>query len=369
MSNLVDDALRAFNDTKEYPTHTLTDRRTGKERCCNMGNTILRSDALAALDWHTEHALDRLIQEALKFAMHSKHPGRLCKEDVQSALEVEGHEQIYGGLIDESRAPPVKLADYGPWYFEEPPTLVCVERHWLAIEGIQPNIPQNPPLMEIARFSEGALPLIPEAKKCKLELCSHEDEDEDVPEDEVQKLYDVTTSIVLSPSDDERDVGSLEPMLENFFKQKAARQLEERVTNFLSEQVKKNLSHARLLERLVVFMDKFVLAPSVKASSHASKFIPALLSCIITKNIGGADGSSHLEIRSRAANVLSNMCKKSGSKENRKIIKTLLHTLEDPKKSIPACYGAIIALHSIDTKTTSLYLSVVNNALIIVENI
>lgn len=362
MTDLVDGALRAFNDAKEYPTHTLTNKKTGTERCCNMGNVIINSEALAHLDWSTERALDRLIQEALKFATHSKHPGKLYKDDVQCALAVECHNQIYGTLRDETRDTPTKLKDYGSWYFEEPPTLVCVERHWLAIEGVQPSIPQNPPMMEIARFSEGALPLIPEAKKCKLELSLQEKEEVCVPEDEVQKLYDVTTAAVLSPPGgrDERDIGSLELMLENFFKQKAARQLEGKVTDFLSDQVKKNLSNAPLLERLVVFMDKFVLAPSASANSHASKFIPALLSCIITKNIGGADGCSHFEIRSRAAKVLSNMCKKNGQKENKKIIKTLLHTLEDPQKSLPAYYGAMVALYSIDTKTTLLYLSVVN---------
>ena len=364
MSDLVDGALTSYNESQECPTRTVTDKNTGKARCCNLGDKIFLPDSLVIFDWSTEYTLDHLIQEALKFATHSKRPGELRKEDVQKALEVDCYDPLCSTWLSEKSDMPVPLKNYVS-YPEEPPTLVCVERHWLAIEGVQPNVPQNPSIMFIARHSEGALPLIPEAKKCKLELISYGDDDDvSVPDDEAQRLYDVTVDAVLNTSDDDRSIDTLGTLLENFFKQKAAQRLEDKVTEFISDQVKRNLGSPRLLERLVVFMDKYVLSQNMNVGKHADKFIPPLLSCIVTKNIGGNDGSSHFEIRSSAAKVLSNLCRKNGPKENKKIIKTLTHILEDPKRVLPACYGALVALHSIEIKALSLSLSYVHTKLL-----
>lgn len=107
------------------------------------------------LNWHC------LIhsQEASKFMRHSKRT-KLSVDDINAALRVKNVEPLYGYTCGEAPKFRKTTVNANDIYFDDDeevdfdsvlnkplpkiPLDVTFTAHWLAIEGVQPAIPQNP---------------------------------------------------------------------------------------------------------------------------------------------------------------------------------------------------------------------------------
>lgn len=138
----------------------------------SVGISNLSQNVSSKLAQDVEYRLNQIILEAIKFMRHSKRT-HLTVSDISYALRVLDVEPLYG--YDTNRKVKFGAASLGPgqpvYYLDEEevdfeklinaplprvPREVSITAHWMAIEGVQPAIPQNPSQVEAGR--QGADP-------------------------------------------------------------------------------------------------------------------------------------------------------------------------------------------------------------------
>ena len=133
----------------------------------SVGIAHLKDDVADALAPDIEYRLRDLVQEALKFAKHGRRE-TLTTEDINYALRLRNCEPLYGfaGNVEPRFC---RALTPGVFYLEDPelnladllaepmppmPIEPSFTTHWLAINGVQPDIPQNPNADDIAAASK-----------------------------------------------------------------------------------------------------------------------------------------------------------------------------------------------------------------------
>ena len=133
-----------------------------------VGIEALPDEVARALAPDVEYRLREVIQDALKFARHSKRSA-ISTEDVNASLRLRDVEPLYGFPAGAGPVPFREVPGQPELFFQEqkelqlkdvlaaklprPPVAVNVVPHWLAVEGVQPVIPENPnPDPERARW-------------------------------------------------------------------------------------------------------------------------------------------------------------------------------------------------------------------------
>lgn len=131
-----------------------------------QGISNLKDEVADALAPDVEYRLRDLVQEAIKFMKHGRRE-TLTTEDVNYALQLRNCEPLYGFI---SPDPPrfCRAVQAGVYYLEDPelnlsdtlaeplprvPLEPSFSTHWLAVNGVQPSIPQNPGEEDIAAAS------------------------------------------------------------------------------------------------------------------------------------------------------------------------------------------------------------------------
>ena len=125
----------------------------------HVGIESLADEVARALAPDVEYRLREVIQDACKFMRQSKRT-ELSTEDVNSSLIMRRCEPLYGfpagaGPIPFQEVPghpelyipvnkEIDLKDILAAKLPRPPIAVNVVPHWLAVEGVQPLIPENP---------------------------------------------------------------------------------------------------------------------------------------------------------------------------------------------------------------------------------
>ena len=124
-----------------------------------VGIEALPDEVARALAPDAEYRLREVIQDALKFARHSKR-STISTEDVNASLRLRDVEPLYGFPAGAGPVPFREVPGQPELFFQEqkeltlkdvlaaklprPPVAVNVVPHWLAVEGVQPLIPENP---------------------------------------------------------------------------------------------------------------------------------------------------------------------------------------------------------------------------------
>jgi len=129
-----------------------------------MGESVgvgnINDDGAVKLSEDLEYRLKEVIQEAIKFMYHSKRQKLTCA-DIDRALNVKNVEPLYG--FDTMEYVPFRHTSGGGkdlYYPDEKevelldlvgaplpkiPSDVTIRAHWLAVDGVQPVVPENPP--------------------------------------------------------------------------------------------------------------------------------------------------------------------------------------------------------------------------------
>ncbi|GAA5859194.1 hypothetical protein JCM1840_003795 [Sporobolomyces johnsonii] len=135
----------------------------------SVGIANLPDDVAAALAGDVEYRLWELIEESIKFMRHSRRT-KLKVDDVDHALRVRNLEPLWGFNSSTQHLPFKKtVTATGTVYHVEDdeidltkviktevpsvPRDISFTAHWLAIEGVQPLIKENPSPAELAKFA------------------------------------------------------------------------------------------------------------------------------------------------------------------------------------------------------------------------
>ncbi|XP_030929260.1 transcription initiation factor TFIID subunit 6 isoform X1 [Quercus lobata] len=319
----------------------------------SIGINNLSPDVALALAPDVEYRMREIMQEAVKCMRHSKRT-TLTAEDVDGALNLRNVEPIYGfasgGPLRFKRAighrdlfyiddKDVDLKDVIEAPLPKAPLDAAVLCHWLAIEGIQPAIPENASVEVITAPSN---------------VKDYEQKDDGLPVDiklpvkhilsrELQLYFDKITELTMSRSDSvlfkqalvslATDSG-LHPLVPYF-------------TYFIADEVSRGLSDYSLLFALMRVVRSLLQNPHIHIEPYLHQLMPSVVTCLVAKRLGNRFADDHWELRDFTANLVASICKRFGHVYNNlqtRLTKTLLNAFLDPKRSLTQQYGAIQGL-------------------------
>lgn len=279
----------------------------------------MQTTAKSALSSLVEEHLRLLIREAISVQRHAKRARfhlttendgvlrkRLHAEDINLALQWRGSEKLYAtGTVVPTMEDSNRKVDLNAYITSEmqvkPPSEVGLTMHWLAVDGNQPNIPQNPP-------QQGAI--------------VHRIIDDDVnPEgirvrqllprllsEELQLYFTRITTAVeqggMSPEDRHSQ--------DNAFVKVAHDTGLQELVPFFVRYISKNLyeslgapDHCRMLIRLT---RSLLLNPHLHLELHLHQLLPALVTCVVAKKLAKNRVDNHWTLRQEAATTLWQAC-------------------------------------------------------------
>uniref|UniRef100_A0A5B7BTL0 TATA box binding protein associated factor (TAF) histone-like fold domain-containing protein n=1 Tax=Davidia involucrata TaxID=16924 RepID=A0A5B7BTL0_DAVIN len=319
----------------------------------SIGINNLSPDVALALAPDVEYRMREIMQEAMKCMRHSKRT-MLTTDDVDSALNLRNVEPIYGFASGDPLRFRRAVGHKDLFYIDDKdvdfkdvieaplpkaPLDTSIVCHWLAIEGVQPAIPENAPVEVITAPSD--------SKKT-------EPKDDGLPVDiklpvkhvlsrELQLYFDKITELAVSRSDSvlfkealvslATDSG-LHPLVPYF-------------TCFIADEVSRGLSDFPLLFALMRVVSSLLQNPHIHIEPYLHQLMPSVVTCLVAKRLGNRFADNHWELRDFTANLVASICKRFGHVYNNlqtRLTKTLLHAFLDPKRALTQHYGAIQGL-------------------------
>ncbi|KAL0000710.1 hypothetical protein SO802_014491 [Lithocarpus litseifolius] len=314
----------------------------------SIGITNLSPEVALALAPDVEYRVREIMQEAIKCMRHSRRTS-LTADDVDSALKLRNVEPIYGFTsgdplrfkraaghkdlfyIDDKD---VEFKDVFEAPLAKAPLDTSVNTHWLAIEGVQPAIPENA-LVEVpsdgkkSEYTEVLIDLkLPVKHVLSGELRLYF---KHITELTVNKPGSVLfKEALVSLATD----SGLHPLVPYFI-------------YFIADEVTRNLNDFPLLFALMRVVRSLLRNPHIHIDPYLHQLMPSVITCLVAKRLGNRSSDNHWELRNFTANIVASICKRFGHAYYNlqpRVTRTLLHAFLDPTKALPQHYGAIQGL-------------------------
>lgn len=338
----------------------------------SRGMPEIEDEDLKILAQDLEYRLKELAQEASKFMIAAKR-SKMIIEDINHALISKKIEPLLG--YDANGSLIFKMIPGSNLYYvpdEENdleailnsplpkiPQKPVVSKHWLAIEGVQPQIPQNP--LPVEKMPEIRKDDSLSEMKEDLEIRNHM---KHLLSKELQMYYE---KIVYFLKDKEGDV---EIALECLQKESGIQQLIPYFLHFFNEEILKNLRNAPYLIVLVRAYESLIMNKLIFIEPYMHQMLPFLLTCVVGKSIGidnekedvytqneevvfEEEKQTPLAVRRRASKTIRHIYDTYSTAYTTlapRILNTLLKTWADFQKSPEAHYGAIYCLCNLGEK-------------------
>ncbi|EYU27392.1 hypothetical protein ABFS82_13G163100 [Erythranthe guttata] len=325
----------------------------------SIGITNLSPDVLPALAADVEYRIREIMQEAIKCMRHSRRT-TLTTDDVDSALGLRNVEPIYGFASGDPLRFKRAAGHKDLFYIEEKdvefkevieaplpkaPLDTAVVTHWLAIEGVQPAIPENPPPEALQMLS-----LPSDNRKTEVK-------EDGVPVDiklpikhvlsrELQLYFEKITELTVSRSES----GLFKAALSSLATDSGIHPLVPYFTFFVADEVSRNLNNYSLLYALMRLVWSLLQNPHIHIEPYLHQLMPSVMTCLVAKRLGNKLSDNHWYLRNFTANLVASICKRFGHVYHNlqpRVTKTLLHAFLDPSKALPQHYGAIQGLASL----------------------
>ncbi|KAG8365119.1 hypothetical protein BUALT_Bualt18G0071200 [Buddleja alternifolia] len=322
----------------------------------SIGITNLSPDVLPALAADVEYRVREIMQEAIKCMRHSRRT-TLTTDDVDSALGLRNVEPIYGFASGDPLRFKRAAGHKDLFYIEEKdvdfkevieaplpkaPLDTAVVAHWLAIEGVQPAIPENPPPEALqalsmpsdnrkSEYKEDGLPV-----DIKLPV-------KHVLSRELQLYFEKITELTVSRSESPLFKAALASLATD----SGLHPLVPYFTFFVADEVSRNLNNFSLLFALMRLIWSLLQNPHIHVEPYLHQLMPSVMTCLVAKRLGNKFSDNHWDLRNFTANLVATICKRFGHVYHNlqpRVTRTLLHAFLDPSKALPQHYGAIQGL-------------------------
>ncbi|KAL8814444.1 MAG: hypothetical protein Q9223_006329 [Gallowayella weberi] len=335
----------------------------------SIGIASLNDDVLQGLSSDIEYRLSQVLEESLKFMRHSKR-ATLSTQDVSHALRVLDVEPLYG--YESTRPLRFGEASIGPgqpiFYVEDEevdfeklinaplpkvPREISFTAHWLAVEGVQPSIPQNPTLAD-SRTQE----LVPKGPGANPNLTAISGADnvtvkplvKHVLSKELQLYFSNVCSAVFDEISDDYRAAALASIRTD----PGLHQLIPYFVQFIAEKATHSLRNLFVLTQTIQLTAALLENKNLHVDPYIASIIPPVLTCLIGRHLGSSPTrlSSH-PLRNAAATLLGSICKKYAKASHTlkpRLARTCLKHFLDPTKPLGANYGGIIGLQAVGGK-------------------
>ncbi|KAK9673835.1 hypothetical protein RND81_12G192800 [Saponaria officinalis] len=319
----------------------------------SIGINNLSPDAALSVAPDVEFRLRQIIQEAIKCMRHSKRTV-LTAQDVDAAVKLRNVEPIYGFASNDPLRFKRVAGHHDLFYVNDsdlelkniteaplprPPLDTSVSVHWLAVEGVQPAIPENPPVEVLAASSDG------KKFECK---------DEGPPIDikspvklvlsrELQLYFDKIIELTARKS----DTVLFKVALRSLATDPGLHPLVPYFICFITDEVSRNLTKLDLLFALMRVVRSLLQNQHIHLQPYLHQLMPSILTCLVAKRLGSRFSDNHWELRNFTASLVATICRRFGHVFDTlqpRVTRTLLHAFLDPTKAFPQHYGAIQGL-------------------------
>jgi len=354
-----------------------------------IGMGLLPEEAARELAEEATYRVRQLVQDSQKFMYHGKRH-RLVAEDVDQALRVTGQEPLYG--FQASEHIPFRFASGGgrDLHFSEDkeldlselvgsslpkiPLTPAIRAHWLAIDGVQPSIPENPPPQskdqlvadsvdpaaklkgENARDNKLGMVLGQLAKMKTVEtvnvkqLASHELSVE-------QQLYYKEITEACVGSDEARRAEALQSLACD----PGLHQMLPRLCTFIAEGVRVNVVQHNLA--ILIYLMRMVKSLLENQTLYLEKYlhelIPAVGTCIVSRQLcTRPDHDNHWALRDFASRMMAAICKNFHSSTNNvqtRVTKMFSDALCSDRAPLVSYYGAIAGLQELGPEVIKVF--------------
>ncbi|PSS14344.1 Transcription initiation factor TFIID subunit like [Actinidia chinensis var. chinensis] len=319
----------------------------------SIGISSLSPDVALALAPDVEYRMREIMQEAIKCMCHSKRT-TLTTDDVDSALHLRNVEPIYGFASGDPLRFRRAVGHKDLFYIDDKdldfkdvieaplpkaPLDTSIVCHWLAIEGVQPAIPENAPVEVIAAPSDSKKP---------------EQKDDGLPVDiklpvkhvlsrELRLYFDKITELAVNRSD---SVLYKEALL-SLATDSGLHPLVPYFTYFIADEVSRGLNDFHLLFALMRLVGSLLQNSHIHVEPYLHQLMPSVVTCLVAKRLGNRFADNHWKLRDFTAKLVASICKRFGhiySNLQTRLTKTLVSTFLDPKRAMTQHYGAIQGL-------------------------
>jgi transcription initiation factor TFIID subunit 6 len=308
----------------------------------------------------------------MKYMLHARRQ-KMTLEDVNMALAARNLEPMYGYDPTESlnyRLVPNSTLFYVPaeeidleTFLQEPlpkaPQPMTLTSHWLAIEGVQPAIPENPTVPDRNVLGEplvvpGSQPVPPGAAAAALKASTEDIEVKGpvrhVLSRELQLYYDMIISDLNGG-----DLHKVEAALLSVEQDAGIQNLLPYFIQFVADGVPRNL---RSLDRLLILMRllrSLLINKALFVEPYLHQLMPPILTCLLGKRLcEDPEREPHWSLRRDAAELVAYVCGTFGQAYQTiipRVTKTMAKTLADGEKPLTSHYGAVVGLTALGPLT------------------
>lgn len=336
----------------------------------SVGINNLPKDVQDNLARDVEFRLGQVLEEALKFMRHARRT-TLNTQDISQALRVLDVEPLYG--YESTRPLRFGEASIGPgqplWYVEDEevdfeklinaplpkvPRDVSFTAHWLAVDGVQPSMAQNP--TSASNATQDLLPKGPGANANIAALNGYDNVTvkplvKHIISKELQLYFDRVCSAVLDETNDEYRSAAFASLRTD----PGLHQLIAYFINFVQEKVTHSAKSLFTLTQMMHLTTALLQNPSLYIDPYIASVVPPVLTCLLARNLGTKETNSgvppaHFDLRRTASSLLGYICKRyarSSQTLKPRVARTLLKHFLDPTKPFGTHYGALIGLQGI----------------------
>ncbi|CAD6214643.1 unnamed protein product [Miscanthus lutarioriparius] len=332
----------------------------------SVGIPSLGADVAVALAPDVEYRLREIMQESIKCMRHAKRTV-LTADDVDSALGLRNVEPVYGFASGDPLRFKRAVGHKDLFYLDDrevdfkeiieaplpkAPLDTSVVAHWLAIEGVQPAIPENPaidaivPPTENKRSEHGKYDGLPVDVKLPVKH---------VLSRELQMYFDKIAELTMSRS----DTSLFKEALVSLAKDSGLHPLVPYFSYFIVDEVTRSLGDLPVLFALMRVVQSLLRNPHIHIEPYLHQLMPSMITCIVAKRLGHRLSDDHWELRDFSANLVASVCRRFGhvyhNLQNR-LTKTLIHAFLDPAKSLTQHYGAVQGISALGPSAIRLLL-------------
>ncbi|XP_052869748.1 transcription initiation factor TFIID subunit 6 [Anopheles cruzii] len=355
----------------------------------SIGVGSLPDDAAKELADDVSFKLKQIVQDAAKFMHHAKR-AKLSIADIDHSLKVRNIEPQYGFVNPDFV--PFRFASGGGrelHFVEEkevdltdvvqgaPPKIpleTTLRAHWLAVDGVQPTVPENPPplskdvqaldsvnpahkLDKTHLKDTTGKPAISKTHKLKnvetvqvKQLATHELSVE-------QQLYYKEITEACVGSDEARRAEALTSLSCD----PGLHEMLPRMCTFIAEGVKVNVVQNNLA--LLIYLMRMVRAlldnPALYLEKYLHELIPCVSTCIVSRQLCmRPEIDNHWALRDFAARLMAQICKNFNTSTNNlqtRVTRLFSAALQSDKTPLSSMYGALEGLSELGTEVIKVF--------------